>query len=116
MKYCLPTQIRLVAASLIKNTYSGSLNDLRASPKQPQECQILAAVIVHAVSVFITKQPAMFHQPFTKILTGSSALVVSDHSVMVLWSSPLVYILLRPGSIMPAQKCVCCQISNMHDN
>ena len=86
MKYCLSTQIRLVATSLIKNTYSGSLNDLRASPKQPQECQILVAVVVHTVSVFFIKQSEVFHQPFTKMLTSSSALVVSDHSVM--YSAP----------------------------
>ena len=76
-----PTQIRSVATSLIKNTYSGSLNDLRASPNQPQECQNLVAVIVHTVSVFFTKQSEMFLQPFKKILTGSLNLVVSDQSI-----------------------------------
>ena len=81
LKYCFPTQIRLVATSLIKNTYSGSLNDLRASPNQPQKCQNLVAVIVHTVSVFFTKQSEMFLQPFTKILTGSLTLVVSDQLI-----------------------------------
>lgn len=106
LKYCFSTQIRSVATSLIKNTYSGSLNDLRASPKQPQECQILVAVIVHTVSVFITKQSAMFHQPFTKMLAGSSALLVSDRSVICLWSTLLVYIYtcsLDIGQLRPAQ-------------
>ena len=106
LKYCFSTQIRSVATSLIKNTYSGSLNDLRASPKQPQECQILVAVIVHTVSVFITKQSAMFHQPFTKMLAGSSALLVSDRSVICLWPTLLVYIYtcsLDIGQLRPAQ-------------
>ena len=117
LKYCFSTQIRSVATSLIKNTYSGSLNDLRASPKQPQECQILVAVIVHTVSVFITKQSAMFHQPFTKMLAGSSALLVSDRSVICLWPTLLVYIYMffrhRPTKASP--KCACHQIT-VYDN
>ena len=79
MKYqLLSNELRLTSRTLLANQQGGRvLAQMIVSPEQPLHCRTLMGVVVHAATVFFTRQNVDVLSPFVNMLNNPAILNVS---------------------------------------
>ena len=62
---------------LLSNQQDGPLAQLTVSPDQPPLCRTLSGIVIHCVSVMLSRTSVNLLQPFLYMLNNPSALEVS---------------------------------------